>query len=253
MVYLGGIRSRSRRGFGNLKVNKVSNKELQKMFILDNDLSAFLSNNLKRAISAYESLYGISMKRNLTVLPPTPCVHPDFLQIKISNRIFKRLDSSKNKEGVMDFCGRILRGFRENRNTRHYRTIKGRKIPYFISQNYQEVKEFLVSGFKPKSLDYSIFGLSHQYQFASLNNRKALVKGEKHKRRSSPLVIKVYKHKMNYIPAILLFKSIFLPNDEKLSIEEIDNSSNTVSGIPQPSYTIAQNFVNSFPGRFVQW
>jgi len=253
ITYLGGIGSRNRRGFGNLKVNKVNNSRLQKMFIFDGNLDTFLSDNLKIAISVYENLYGVSMKRNLTTLPPIACVHPDFLQIKISNRGFRRLESTKDEEGVLDFCGQIFRRFREDVNTRHYRTVRGGKISYSISQNYQEIKKFLASGFKPRSLDYSIFGLPHQYQFSSLNNRKALVKGEKHKRRSSPLAIKIYKHKMNYIPAILLFKSIFLPNGEKLSIVEIDGSSNTVSGIPQPSYVVAQNFVNSFPGRFVEW
>lgn len=253
IVYLGGIGGRNRRGFGNIKVNRVSNEKLREMFIVDGDLSKFLSNNLKDAISVYERLYETSMKRDLRVVPPIPCIHPDFLQIKISNKIFKRLDSSKNMEGVMDFCGCLLREFREDKINRHYRTIKGRRFSYFVSQNYREVKDFLHSNSKPNSLNYSIFGLPHQYQFASLNNRKAVVRGEIHKRRASPLVIKIYEYKGNYIPAILLFRSMFLPDNEKLCIEESGNPNKIVCGISQPSYIIAQNFVNRFPGRDIKW
>ena len=240
---LGSIGQRNRRAFGSITIKNADMEEkIKTPFRYTPKEIATL---LKWSISIFEEYLGVNLNEDAQTVPVFPAIHPKFFRIKISDKNYD------NWESAVKSLSKTLRTFREDKKNRHSRVIKGKTISYHVTKQYNEVKK-AISGNADVNLPYSAFGLPHQYNFSSMNIKGLVIEGMKNSRRASSLFFKIVKpSESQYIPMIMFFNYIFLPNQEKLQIRlkgEIK-----AKGIRQPSLDVVIDFFEWFRGREVEW
>jgi hypothetical protein len=147
-------------------------------------------------------------------------------------------------EKALNMIGEAMREFREDRTRgQHSReTSSGKTFSYYITKDYDAVKGFFTKT-GPKTPQGSIFGLPHQFQFASTGD-KVMIKGQKEiERRASPFFIRVFKAGSQYYLGLQVFKSRFLPGD--LEFEDLNNKAHIVA-VSAPTYKALDDFMTIF-------
>ncbi|WP_456321293.1 type III-B CRISPR module RAMP protein Cmr1 [Palaeococcus sp. (in: euryarchaeotes)] len=239
---LGSIGQRSRRAFGSITVKNANTEEIKTPFKYTQKEIASL---LNWSTSIFEEYFGVNLNGDTQIVPTFPAIHPNVFRIKISDKNYS------NWKSAVKSLSKILRTFREDKKNLHSRVIKGKTIMYHATKQYYEVKKAM-SGNKDVKLPYSAFGLPHQYNFFSMNIKSLVIEGIKHSRRASSLSFKIVKHsEFQYVPIIMFFNYIFLPNQEKLQIrleKEIK-----AKGIQQPTLDKVKGFFEWFRGTDVNW
>ena len=198
LVYLGGIGFRARRGGGCLKIRNVKGNTFGLNFICKDpdQLEQFLKNNIEITLKLLGELFG-HKHTNLSSLPEYAVLNPSH------SALFIRRINGKDWKSALDEIGRWYIGEK-----------RGRKF---------------TGGFRMRLADY---GFSHEIKDANRNGNlksdkerrpylglpvtyatyKATLKEEKFERRASQLIFGVYEINGNYIPRILIFRSMFLPD-----------------------------------------
>ena len=240
LLNLGGIGSRNRRGFGSLRI--INNTKIYGIDFRNpnnlNELEIYLKSNIKECLKSF----GWNGFANIsTNLPIFPIITRNFWKMKILNK------SYSTNINAIDDIGTIIRQYREDRDNPSAKHRRKGYI-YWVTKDYTAVKNIYTSR-PPKTPPGSIFGLPHQFQFQSINE-KAIVKGIKHDRRASPLHIKIWKlDERKFIVGLQLFKAIFLP-ENKLQISDLRNEK-IKANVNLPSYGYIEEFLDSLSGRWI--
>ncbi len=246
LLNLGNIGSKSRKGFGSLRIRKditIDEMEFINPKSLD-ELERYIRNNLKKCLRIFG--WNGSISRS-TSLPQYSIIAPHYWRMKIlSNTHNSAIDA-------INYIGEKIREYREDRgnpSARHTRHTRRGTFSYWVTKDYHSVKSIYTKG-SPSTPQGSIFGLPHQFQFQSLPDRpKAMVKGIRHDRRASPLHIKIWKLDNNqFAIGLQLFKSLFLP-ENRLRISDIRNP-NIKADVNIPSYSYLEDFLNRLSGRWI--
>ncbi|MHA1265530.1 MAG: type III-B CRISPR module RAMP protein Cmr1 [Candidatus Helarchaeota archaeon] len=244
LLNLGNVGSKSRKGFGGLRVTNnvtISGIEFKNPSSLK-ELEEYLKNNLKECIRIFGWGGRTPMNKSL---PKYPIIAPYYWKMKI---LYNTYNSAID---AINYIGKKIRKYREDRDNSSARPIrptgKGTFL-YWVTRDYSSVKSIYTKG-SPSTPPGSIFGLPHQFQFRSIN-QKAVVKGTEHDRRASPLYIKIWKLGNNrFAVGLQLFKSLFLP-ENKLRISALQNP-NIKADVNLPSYSYLENFLNQLSGRWI--
>jgi CRISPR-associated protein Cmr1 len=217
---LGNFGSRSRRGFGSIKITPINNHNINDLY----GLSFNPTQNLKEWIKQ-------NLNKIKTYINPTQNAFDSLKIYKIEKSNFNQLKNwlkevQKGRQGkflkkqwgknninnhmnLLDFMGFLLSAFRSYRNP-----------------DYQNAKNILQN--KTNNLtnnltfERAIFGLPLNFYFSSLNTEK---KGDtlnaklqnQTLRRASPLIIKILECNNNYEGIFIVIKSQFLPNGYSLN------------------------------------
>ena len=210
---LGNFGSRSRRGFGSIKITPINNHNINDLY----GLSFNPTQNLKEWIKQ-------NLNKIKTYINPTQNAFDSLKIYKIEKSNFNQLKNwlkevQKGRQGkflkkqwgknninnhmnLLDFMGFLLSAFRSYRNP-----------------DYQNAKNILQN--KTNNLtnnltfERAIFGLPLNFYFSSLNTEK---KGDtlnaklqnQTLRRASPLIIKILECNNNYEGIFIVIKSQFL-------------------------------------------
>jgi CRISPR-associated protein Cmr1 len=235
---LGNFGSRSRRGFGSIKITSINNSNINDLYGLSFNPNQNLNQNLKDWIN--QNLNKIKAYINSTQNPF------DSLEIyKIEKSNFNQLEKwlkevqNRHKEkflknqwgknninnhmNLLDFMGFLLSAFRSYRNP-DYQNAKN--ILQNAKKNLQNNTNNLTNNL---TFERAIFGLPLNFYFSSLkknshNNSRNRYKGTLNAklqnqtlRRASPLIIKILECNNNYEGIFIVIKSQFLPKDYSLN------------------------------------
>lgn len=241
---LGSIGQRNRRALGSITIRSTTVGDIAIRIPFSyspNEISSLLN----WSIQVFEDYFEVKLKEDVRSKPCFPAVHPKFFKIKLGTKRYSGWESA-----ILELS-RILRSFRENRRNRHTRTVKGRRISYYVTKQYDNVKK-AVNGESDVNLPYTAFGLPHQYNFFSMDVKGIVIEGEEHSRRASSLVFKICKlSRSTYVPMITFLDYIFLPNNENLQIRH--KKSIKAKGIQQPNLCAVEDFFETFDGEEVIW
>lgn len=241
---LGSIGQRNRRALGSIAIQSSIASDIAIRIPFDYTPKE-ISSLLNWSIQIFEDHFRVKLKEDVQTKPWFPAVHPKFFRIKVGTEQY-----SDWKSAILELS-RILRDFRENKRNRHTRTIRGKRIPYYVTKQYDSVKKAM-DGETDVDLPYSAFGLPHQYNFFSMDVKGIVIEGEKHTRRASPLAFKICKFsKSTYVPMITFLDYIFLPDNENLQIRY--KKLIKAKGIRQPSLNAVRDFFETFDGEEVKW
>lgn len=243
---LGGLGSRVRRGFGGLRTNMAEGlpDDFQDLFEIptEDKIVEYFQKSIKKIRRVFCGSTG------RTIVPSN---EPSFSVISPNYWVLKILDQRKTTgQEAMNWVGERFRKFREDRSKKpHTRITKtGKSISYYIGKDYAEAKKLFIRGQRPHKLSLPIFGLPLQFQFQSIN-KNAIVIGEEHERRSSPLFIRVFKINDRYYRVCLMkFRARFLSVGEKLKMEESRNPKNYADLSPV-DWSVFDGFLKQFPGK----
>jgi len=244
LLNLGNVGSKSRKGFGSLRITRDVTMDEIEFKNVDNleELEEYLRNNIERCLRAFG--WNGSRPRNGS-LPQYSVIAPHFWKMKILDNTYSSAIDAIN------YIGERIREYREDRSNpsaEHTRRTRKGTFSYWVTKDYGTVKSIYTKS-PPSTPQGSIFGLPHQFQFQSIGE-KAVVKGTEHDRRASPLYIKIWKLSNNkFAIGLQLFKSLFIP-ENKLRISDVDNPNIKVD-VGVPSYNYLENFLNGLPGRWV--
>ncbi|MCL0057508.1 type III-B CRISPR module RAMP protein Cmr1 [Dehalococcoidales bacterium] len=253
LTNLGGLGARTRRGFGSLKltnVDEVIPENWRAWFQLPskkNDLKNELVNYFKRGITSIRQVYkefAGGKVAPVSSLPSFSVIAPEFFDLKIlgeknSPAVKSFPDWKKAMEAIYDHS----RGFREDDTKHKVRRVQVRRghRDIYVTKDYDKIKNW--SKEREPKLILPIFGLPLHFQFGG---RRIQVIGEKHERRASPLMFRVFKlGDKAYFVVLLRFRAQFLEKNEKLKIAERGRERHRVS---IPDWKIVDDFFNDFPG-----
>ncbi len=200
---LGGIGSRSRRGFGSLLLETIEEEDKQgktKTIWETPDTSENYIAEIKNLMEKY----------NCASLADTP----PFSAFYSGSRVETLLEGT-SPYIVLNQLGLAMLDYRS-----WGQSSRGNKLPSgktsekrfendhdWYKSNYRK-SEF--PGFHPRRV---VFGLPHNYH----KLEKHHVTPEKHERRGSPLFFHIHQFGSIYIGVAIFLKSTFLPNDEKIN------------------------------------
>jgi len=251
LLNLGNVGSKSRKGFGSLRITRDVIIDEMEFKNLDNleKLEEYLRNNIERCLRIFG--WNGSIPRNES-LPPYSIIAPHYWKMKILN------NTHSSALDAINYIGEKIREYREDRDNpsaRRTRSTKKGIFSYWVTKDYNSVKSIYTKSLS-STPQGSIFGLPHHFQFQSIKRKgnpvKAVVKGVEHDRRASPLYIKIWKLSNNqFAIGLQLFKSSFIP-ENKLRISDIENS-NIKADVDVPLYSYLENFLNvgKLSGRWI--
>ena len=253
---LGNFGSRSRRGFGSIKITPINNSNINDLY----DLSFNPTQNLKDWINQ-------NLNKIKDYINPTQNAL-DYLEIyKIEKSNFNQLKNwieevQKGREvqngrekkflkkqwgknnindhmNLLDFMGFLLAAFRSYRNP-DYQNAKN--ILQNNTNNLQNNTNNL-------TFERAIFGLPLNFYFSSLNKRDTLNAKLKNQtlRRASPLIIKILECNNNYEGIFIVIKSQFLPNDYSLNFSK--HPKQKVYLPKQNEWKAINEFINSLKNK----
>lgn len=254
LVFLGGLGSRSRRGFGSLNVNKVTTNfkqdyfKLQFCFEQQTKFPTFFQENLQEALIAIG--YSSSIK---------PANKTDFTTfVSADSKIYLWETSFDNWETALNQAGILISDFRyyrelddngeEIKEDGRYVLSSRNKGDYFSTRNFLKDKNR-----KPTQYKRAAFGLPININYRSLGNKRAIIEGgfknntdedDDHNRRSSPLFIKVLQVSEKQFALLFLYlPAKFLPDGEKLKIKAKNGHQGKEFCNP-PNFSIIEKFLN---------
>lgn len=194
MGYFGGLGSRSRRGFGSFNLIEL-NVDGQTKFNCPTS-----KDQLKEAIQ--EFIKDLDMYNGL----------PEYTAFSQKTEFYLFKDMSADPLDLLDGVGKAMieyrLGVRRRRSGRTVVQTSGFENDTALSRNAlnSQVNEH------PRRL---FFGLPHNYHFKN-SNRNLEIRGEKHDRRASPLLIHVQMVGKEYAAVAALMPARFLPSGEKI-------------------------------------
>lgn len=224
LIHFGGIGSRSRRTAGSLSAYIPQNF---------NNLQFQLQSNSPKKI-ADELYIGIQRSQELVGLSPQPVRKIPFDMVSLNYDVFKSwvLGPWESAAEAVASIGSSFRDFRT-----------------YSQPDHDEVYKWL-NGNKISTVKRSAFGLPIPYKYSSGNRPQGVIQGKKDviERRASPLWLKVSKTSNgNFVVVATLFKSAFLPKDEKLAATGVRNESKkTPPAIDPPKdYSIVLDWIET--------
>ena len=238
--FLGSVGQRNRRAFGSIMI-KDTNADFNFEVSFSYSPREFIK-VLKQIIQTFEEYFEVKQTRNIYSIPIFPAIHPEFFKMKLGHKSYESWESA-----VLDLS-KNLRSFRES-NVIHRGIIKNKQISYRVTKQYDDVKR-AIRGNRNVTFPYSAFGLPHQYNFLSMELKGVIIEGKKYKRRASSLFFKIIKRD-NYVPMIMLFDYVFLPEGETLQLRWRNKI--FVDSIPQPTLTVVKNYFDRFDGNEIRW
>ena len=215
---LGNFGSRSRRGFGSIKITSINNHNINDLYGLsfnpNQNLKEWINQNLNK-IKAY--------------INPTQNAFDSLEIYKIEKSNFNQFEkwlkevqngrngnflkkewgknNINNQMNLLDFMGFLLAAFRSYRNP-----------DYQNAKNILQ-KKLLQNNTNNLTFERAIFGLPLNFYFSSLNRGDTLNAKLQNQtlRRASPLIIKILECNNNYEGIFIVIKSQFLPNGYSLN------------------------------------
>jgi len=222
LTHLGGLGMRSRKGGGNLQVvssdwGEPSLPPLALQAQTPKQLQRALQNGLRRLREWAASNFNGSLTPSFQSSPTFDVLHPDFCKVFVVDRQFNDWADALNT------FGQAMQQFRNRRQP-----------------DYSNVKAVLQGSNQLQPVHRAAFGLPIIFYFRSLNER-ATLEGEEHDRRASPLMVRVTKLvNGKFALVITLFRSLFLPPNERLQLRHRNREIPT----DQPSSTILDEFLS---------
>lgn len=208
LVYLGGMGFRARRGGGCLKVKNVKGNTFGLNFICKDPskLEQFLKNNIETALSLVGELFKHKYYANSTSLPEYAVLNPSH------SALFVKKVNGKDWKSALNEIGKWYLG--QKRGRKFTGGFRMRLADYDFSHKIKDAdKDENIESNKERR---PYLGLPITYA-----TYKATLKGENFDRRASQLIFGVYEIDSNYIPRILIFRSMFLPDfDRNFVIEK---------------------------------
>jgi CRISPR-associated protein Cmr1 len=237
---LGNFGSRSRRGFGSIKITSINNHNINDLYSLSfnptQNLKEWINQNLNKikayinpTLNAFDSLkiYKIE-KSNFNQLKNwTEEVQKGRKGKFLKNQWGK--NNINNHMNLLDFMGFLLATFRSYRDP-----------------DYQTAKNLLQNNTNNLTFERAIFGLPLNFYFSSLNRGDTLNAKLQNQtlRRASPLIIKILECNNNYEGIFIVIKSQFLPNGYSLNF-----SKQKVYLPKQNEWKAIDEFINSLKNK----
>jgi CRISPR-associated protein Cmr1 len=250
LLNIGGLGSRSRRGWGSLRVTAETGTHALK-FILP--FGSEFKNRLQTMLQAVCRTIVMDERQPVSGnsdMPSYPILLPGFWRMKLV-RTNEQGKPFRTWEESLGWAGEHLRGFRADPNSPVHRgtTPRGGTFPYKVGRDYRQVKRVFspATGGEIGPLRLPIFGLPVQYRFQSEHNQPVTIHGNQHDRRASPLWVRAYPSESGFLLGFMLFKSQFLPEGELLRVR---GQGKTFTA-PQPDYGLLDEFFNRLPGEEV--
>jgi len=198
LVHLGGIGFRARRGGGCLKIRSVKGDTSGLNFICKgpDQLEQFLKDNIKIALKLVGGLFE-HKHTNLSSLPEYAVLNPSH------SALFIKRINGRDWKSALDEIGRWYIGKKRGR-----KFTGGFRMGLADSAFSHEIKDANMNGYLKSDKERRPYlGLPVTYA-----TYRATLKEENFDRRASQLIFGVYEINGNYIPRILIFRSIFLPD-----------------------------------------
>ncbi|TXB63742.1 type III-B CRISPR module RAMP protein Cmr1 [Phaeodactylibacter luteus] len=197
LANFGGIGTRSRRGGGCFKIDSISgNSSIEFEFVQSGSES--LVRHLRRNIDFLANRFAFTRDFNPGSFTPFPMLH--------NAQIHVLQDSETFALGALERIGRLFKEFRER-----------------LQPDYNEVKNYIVSGTFPKQIQRVEFGLPLSFRYTSLDRygkAGANVKTTKREidRSASSLIIHINEFNGRYYIVITNFASSLLPEGVDLKL-----------------------------------
>lgn len=202
LVSVGAIGTRTRRGGGDLRINKIfqntgmSLPEIKTDFSDVNQYTDYLSHGLQFCRKEVATLNDLN-KVTVTGRVDFPIINSNYLSISVLNKTWN------NWSSAMEEIGNEFMKFRKRRNP-----------------DYTNVKNFISRSSEFKTVERAYFGFPIIFRYNSLGGKSATVTGNTIERRASPLWFKFIKLDQNKYTVVLIFsKDEILPLGEKMKIE----------------------------------
>ncbi|MGQ0794199.1 MAG: type III-B CRISPR module RAMP protein Cmr1 [Deltaproteobacteria bacterium] len=242
LINLGNLGSRSRKGFGGLKVaeNMTEYETNFKNCSNAKELKEYIQSEPGAILEHFSKFVGINVSQPKEE-PPFSMIFPkfqDFWPYVVVNQ------TKPQSTEALNWIGEHLRNFREDKEKGEF---KRSSFSYYVTKDYDDVKKFLTSD-KSTGLNApkgSIFGLPHQFQFQSMG-KKVMITGQEHDRRASPLHIKIFQCGKDFIPFVHIMRARFLSEGETLQFMDMDKKTKGNSS-KNPSYSYLYEFLNTLP------
>ena len=211
MGLLGGMGSRSRRGFGSLTLEKI---EGDFTWIAPVDVSCY-----KKEVASLLSKLAYGM--------------PEYSAFTAESRI-TLLTTGKDAFSVLDQIGNKMQIHRSWQKEKNFKP------------DHDLIRDFTLGSVTLQHPDRVAFGLPHNYFFSS-SKAKADIKPESQTRRASPLIFHIHKFGANdYAGFACILPSQFLPVGEQINI--MNKTYSTL--VPQNiDYRVLHNFIDGFKGE----
>ena len=224
---IGGVGSRTRRGFGSLVLQ----------YLKVNDQTAWQA---PQNVEEYKSMLAELLKANNDTLPDYTA-----LSKKIEWKIIT-LRNNNTWQNALDEIGKQFLRFRSY--GRHGKLPWGEKAKQRFSNDHDLVYNFC-QGKKPDknatAPERVAFGLPHNYFFSSLGPKGNVnVTGTQSERRASPLFIHIHKINNKYYPVVVFIPARFLPDREQICLK---GKRKTSLPLPLNLYQPIKEFLKTLP------
>lgn len=213
MGLLGGLGSRSRRGYGSLTLEKV-----------EGDITWVAPDNFGSYKSEIASLLGTLLHGR-----------PEYSAFTAASRI-TMLNSGNDALKLLDQIGSRMQMYRSWQKEKNFR------------EDHDLVRDFVHGNPTTEHPKRIVFGLPHNYFFSSLSGGKADVVPEFQTRRASPLMIHIHKFGINnFAGLVCILPADFLPSGEQINIKNIVKS----EMVPQNAdFKFLHDFIDGFEGLY---
>ena len=228
LTHLGALGARARRGAGSIQATSSPDGWPEAPFpplAITAENPDSLRIELTIGIAALRQSLGLSKSSGLPALVEFDILHPSSAQVYVVNRIWSRQEGWKR---VLDDFAKIMGGFR-----------------YRYGKDYLTVKA--VAGGRASSFqaERAAFGLPLPFYFSSTGD-KAIVEGEKHDRRASPLLVRVvrYANEQGYGLVLTYFKAQLIPDSQLVATQPQPRGGKKVIGRgPVPGLGLVETFL----------
>lgn len=225
LTHLGGIGSRSRRGAGNLQVQKVLSNDLtaalpslQIQAKTPQELRSEMVEGLKGLRQWAAKAFNGSLQPLFGKQPDFDVLHPQFCKIWVASKTFRTWDEALNE------FGSAMQQFRRRREP-----------------DYSNVKAVIQSNKQLQPVKRAAFGLPIVFYYRSLGGTGGILEGSEHDRRASPLIVRVIKlANGGYALVLLRFIAPLLPAGERLKLRQ---GNRELSRAQLPDDSILQDFM----------
>lgn len=225
LTHLGGVGSRSRRGAGNLQVQKVLSNDLtaalpslQIQAKTPQELQSEIAEGLKGLRQWAAKAFNGSLQTLFGKQPDFDILHPQFCKIWVVSKTFRTWDDALNE------FGSAMQQFRRCREP-----------------DYSNVKAVIQGRKQLQPVKRAAFGLPIVFYYRSLGGTGGILEGSEHDRRASPLIVRVIKlADGGYALVLLRFIAPLLPAGEQMKLRQ---GNRELSRAQLPDDSILQDFM----------